>query len=238
MRVVVPSTFRFHTEIGSTDMTASHARWVAGYLLSRKLERVTARDIGRAYRELRGKEVEILLAMDLLDHAGWVIRDPARGAKGGSWLVNPAIHETFKAQAAAEQARREAIREKVSTPSPRCSAASANSVPNVNRPPKKVGHSLRFPGAARLWAGLRGRFRGGGRARKASRRKKRPKRHMRGKVSRRFELSLRSRDRPFLPRALSDVWDAFCASVPSGTRARTQVTFGSRHECAAGIDGR
>ena len=56
--------------------------------------------------------MEILLVMDLLDHAGWVIRDPAR-PKGGSWLVNPAIYDTFKAQAAAEKARREAIREKV-----------------------------------------------------------------------------------------------------------------------------
>ena len=112
MRVVVPSTFRFHTEIGNTGMTASHARWVAGYLLIRQLDKITSRDIGRAYGEMRGDEAEILTVMDLLDHAGWVTRDPAR-PKGGSWLVNPAIYETLKTQAAAEKARREAIRKNI-----------------------------------------------------------------------------------------------------------------------------
>ena len=76
MRVVVPSTFRFHTEIGSTGISETHARWVAGYLLSRKLESITARDVGRAYREIRGNRAEIVATMDLLDHAGWVQQHP------------------------------------------------------------------------------------------------------------------------------------------------------------------
>jgi hypothetical protein len=112
MRIVVPSTFRFHTEIGSTSLSETHARWLAGYLLSRKLQSITSREVGRAYREIRGKPVEIAAAMDLLDHAGWVTPDPER-PRNAAWLVSPLIHTTFTAQAADERARRETIRKQV-----------------------------------------------------------------------------------------------------------------------------
>jgi hypothetical protein len=49
LRIVVPSTFLFHAEIGSTGIGETHARWIAGYVLSRGLQGITARDIGRAY---------------------------------------------------------------------------------------------------------------------------------------------------------------------------------------------
>ena len=112
MRIVVPSTFRFHTEIGSTGISETHARWVAGFILSRKLNSITARDIGRAHREIRGKRAEIVATMDLLDHAGWVLPDAER-PKDTAWLVNPKVHATYAVQAAAEKARRDGAREQL-----------------------------------------------------------------------------------------------------------------------------
>ena len=112
MRIVVPSTFRFHTEIGSTGASETHARWIAGYLLSSKLESITARDVGRAYRDVRGKPAEIVAAMDTLDHAGWVQQQPGK-PRETAWLINPRIHHVFAAQAAAEKARRDEVREQV-----------------------------------------------------------------------------------------------------------------------------
>lgn len=112
MRIVVPSTFRFHTEIGSTGLSETHARRVAGYLLSRRLQSISSREIGRAHRELRGRTAEIVAAMDLLDHAGWVTPHPDR-PKNSAWLINPRVHVVYAAQAAAEKARREAVREQV-----------------------------------------------------------------------------------------------------------------------------
>ena len=50
--------------------------------------------------------------MDLLDHAGWVQQHPKR-PRDTAWLVNPHIHQVFAKQAAAEKARREAVREQV-----------------------------------------------------------------------------------------------------------------------------
>jgi hypothetical protein len=114
MRIVVPSTFRFHTEIGSTGATETHARWVANYLLSRKLDSITARDVGRAYNEIRGDRAEIVATMDMLDHAGWVQQHPER-PRDSAWLINPRIHQVFVKQAAAEKARRAAVREQVRT---------------------------------------------------------------------------------------------------------------------------
>ena len=112
MRVVVPSTFRFHTEVGTSGGQESHARWVAGYILSRKLEALTARDVGRAYREIRGQKAEIIMTMDTLDHAGWVQPDPSK-PKDTAWLVNPRVHECFSERAAVEKARREAARDQI-----------------------------------------------------------------------------------------------------------------------------
>jgi hypothetical protein len=115
VRIVVPSTFRFHTEIGSTGMAEIRARWIAGFILSRKLEDITAREIGRAYGAIRGKTAEILAAMELLDHAGWVYAEPGLkpGVKPSAWDVNPRVHTIFAAQAAAEKVRRDAARERV-----------------------------------------------------------------------------------------------------------------------------
>jgi hypothetical protein len=89
---------------------AAHARWLAGHLLAHSLERITARDIGRVYRDLRGKRPEAELAMSVLEDAGWVQREAGR-ADSASWAINPRLHTKFSAAAAAERDRREAVRE-------------------------------------------------------------------------------------------------------------------------------
>ena len=116
MRVVAPSTFRFFAELATANENEEHARWVAGFLLSRKLERVTAREIGRGYRTLRGDKRRILATMDQLEHGGWVVPDE-QASRGEAWLVNPKVHTLYAEHAKAETARREAnrraVREKV-----------------------------------------------------------------------------------------------------------------------------
>ena len=128
MRVVVPSTFRFHTEIGSAGSSETHARWVAGYILSRELQSITARDIGRAYREIRGKPAEIVATMELLVHAGWVLPDPAAAAYRLAGQ-SEGTHGV-RCPGGAEKARREAVREQVGRAS---RSWPDESVPNVTR---------------------------------------------------------------------------------------------------------
>src|SRR4051794_4474090 len=102
-RVVAPSTFRFYRELGLDG--DPNARWIAGFILARGLTKLSARDIGRAYRELRGDLPGIVRAMELLEHAGWVAGDGH--PKRPTWDVNPLVHQHFLAKAEAERQRRE-----------------------------------------------------------------------------------------------------------------------------------
>jgi hypothetical protein len=110
-RIVAPSTFRFYREIGLDG--DPHARWIAGHILAHGLSRMTARDVGRAYHDLRGDTAGIARAMGLLEHAGWVRSD--QHPKAPKWEVNPVVHALFAERAAAERARRERIRELIRT---------------------------------------------------------------------------------------------------------------------------
>ena len=108
-RVVLPNLSRlgFETmpETGAPDV---HARWIAGHVLAHRLDRILGRDIGRAYRPLRGKVEDTALAMAVLIDAGWA--SPVAGRHDSPrWAVNPAVHTVFARAAAAEKARRERV---------------------------------------------------------------------------------------------------------------------------------
>lgn len=117
-RVALPNLFRLGFEtLPEEGAPAAHSRWLAGHILAHKASEITARDIGRAYRPLRGKPLEIASVMAVLTDAGWAV--PAEGrADGQRWEVNPAVHQCFAAAAAQEKGRRagvaEAIRVRVS----------------------------------------------------------------------------------------------------------------------------
>jgi hypothetical protein len=118
-RIALPNLFRLGFDTLPDDgATAAHVRWVAGYVLAHQSVSITARDIGRAYRPLRGKPRDIGQVMDVLVHAAWVAAAGDGRHDSASWNVNPAVHSKFAEAAAAEQERRrrvqQAVREKVS----------------------------------------------------------------------------------------------------------------------------
>lgn len=84
------------------------SRWVAGYILSRDVERITAREVGRARRSLGKNRKQLLAVMGRLEADGWLrmaSSDPA------SWRINPAVHdERFEHIRRAESERRDAVR--------------------------------------------------------------------------------------------------------------------------------
>jgi hypothetical protein len=106
-------------------MQTGHARWIAGFILSRGFQRVTRRDVTRAYGALRAPETEreLTSVMNGLVSMEWLreeeVGNPARPP--AAWFVNPKIHSVFAARAEHERlARRRAqegmtalIREKV-----------------------------------------------------------------------------------------------------------------------------
>ena len=116
-RIALPNLFRLGFEtLPEEGAPAAHARWLAGYILAHQSETITAREIGRAYRPLRGLPVGIVTVMAILVDAGWTA--PIEGRHDGErWAVNPAVHTCFAEAAALEKERRakvtEAIRSKV-----------------------------------------------------------------------------------------------------------------------------
>jgi Protein of unknown function (DUF3987) len=110
-RIVLPNLFRLGYEtMPEEGLPASHARWIAGYILAHRSEQIRAREIGRAYRALRGKPQEIIDIMGVLSDAGWAIPANTR-VDSACWRVNPAVHGRFKEAAEAEAKRRETVRE-------------------------------------------------------------------------------------------------------------------------------
>jgi hypothetical protein len=112
-KVLLPNLFRLgHETLPEAGASDCHAHWIAGHVLSHRLEHVTARDIGRAYRALRGKVEEIQEAMEVLVAAGWAQREEKR-RDSERWTINPMVHVVFAKAAADERARREAVKEAI-----------------------------------------------------------------------------------------------------------------------------
>ena len=111
-RIVLPNLFRLGFEtMPEEGEPAAHARWLAGHILAHRLECITARDIGRVYRHLRGKRGETDAAMSVLVDTGWAVPSETSRTDSLSWNVNPAVHEHFSAAAAIERNRRDHVRE-------------------------------------------------------------------------------------------------------------------------------
>ena len=109
-RIVLPNLFRLGFESLPDKESATHIRWIAGYILARNVEKITAREIGRAYRELRGEPGMIAKAMDALCDCGWA-RQTAWNQRRNpyQWGINPEVHARFATAAAAEKERRDAV---------------------------------------------------------------------------------------------------------------------------------
>ena len=84
---------------------------VAGYILARRLERVTNRDVhhgNRSMRRLTRRETDGVF--EQLEALGWVT--PAPGPRRGvHWIVSPEVHVRFAERAEKEAAQRRATRE-------------------------------------------------------------------------------------------------------------------------------
>jgi hypothetical protein len=112
-RIILPNIFRLGFDtMPDEGAPASHARWLAGYILAQQSDKITAREIGRVYRPLRGKPVDTKQVMGILCDAAWTALAESRH-DSLSWTINPAVHQLFAKAAAAEKDRRMAIRKAI-----------------------------------------------------------------------------------------------------------------------------
>jgi hypothetical protein len=114
--IILPNLLRADAVMFNTPQ-AGHARWIAGHILAHGLDRITSRDIARAYSALRSPEAKDGLAsvMASLVTVGWLEPEPPTNAfkPVSAWAVNPAVHLAFEARAAREREEREQTRERI-----------------------------------------------------------------------------------------------------------------------------
>ncbi|MGK7871197.1 DUF3987 domain-containing protein [Falsiroseomonas sp. E2-1-a20] len=115
--VLLPHLLRAEALMFSSAQTG-HARWIAGYILSKGQPRIAMRDLVQAYGPLRAPEArrERLEVMESLVAVGWLLPEPqsnpARDPAGS--LVNPLVHTLFAARAERERTSRHHTRQRIS----------------------------------------------------------------------------------------------------------------------------
>jgi Protein of unknown function (DUF3987) len=106
---LLPHALAFYA--GTLGLSNDHDRLaaVAGFILARKLDRVTNRHITRGdgtMRDLKRRDTDAIF--EQLDALGWVTPVPGpRPSSPSHWVVNPAVHQKFAEKAKAEADRRE-----------------------------------------------------------------------------------------------------------------------------------
>ena len=114
---LLPHAMAFYA--GILGLSDEHDRLtaIAGYILARKLEWITNRDVQRGDRTMRGlgkKDVESIFHQ--LDALGWLNRVPgARPSDPPHWRVNPEVHRRFAERGIREEERRRHEREMITT---------------------------------------------------------------------------------------------------------------------------
>jgi hypothetical protein len=108
-KFLLPHAISFY--MGILGLSDDHDRLskVAGYILARKLDRVTSRDVQRGDRTMRRLERnDVESVFHQLEALGWVTRRPgARFTDPPHMIVHPVVHSRFADRARAEKNRRE-----------------------------------------------------------------------------------------------------------------------------------
>jgi hypothetical protein len=119
MRDVLLPHLRRADELMFSTIQSEHAKWIAGYILARKLDQIQMRDIIQAYRPLRQPEraAERESVLTSLVITGWLdpilpsARNPAKPVT--TWQVNPRVHLLYAERAEAEEKRRAEARKAI-----------------------------------------------------------------------------------------------------------------------------
>ncbi len=114
--VLLPHLLRAEAVMFSS-VQPGHARWIAGFILSREDGRLALRDVVRAYGPLKAPEQrhELLSVMQSLETMGWLKAEPQENPARPptAWEVNPLVRERFARRAAEELAARQQAKARI-----------------------------------------------------------------------------------------------------------------------------
>jgi hypothetical protein len=108
---MLPHALTFYTSLLGVADNHHSVSQVAGYILVKKLTRVTSRDIQRGVTAMSGlKRQEVEVICDQLESLGWLFRVQGPRRDSAHWQVNPEVHRKFAERAAQEVTERAARR--------------------------------------------------------------------------------------------------------------------------------
>jgi len=105
---IIPHALRFYLD-SETGILAD-ARSIAGWILGKKVERLTFGDLTTSVRPCRGKSRdEVCRMLEPLEMFNWIFPDDLNHPR--AWAVNLQVHERFADRAEQERGRRERMRD-------------------------------------------------------------------------------------------------------------------------------
>ena len=109
----MPLARNFYKTLGYEDKIENEAEDVCNFILARKYNEISSREISQKVKSLKNKTSEIRNVMEVLEAYGWVKTSKSVGLKATWWKINPEAHELFETQAKVERKRRYEARIKI-----------------------------------------------------------------------------------------------------------------------------
>ena len=107
---IIPHAMRFYLEVAGETAAMADAKSIAGYILAKKVNRLTFGILTRDCRACRGKtREEVIRMLEPLEIFGWL--EPDDLFRPRAWVVNSTVHEMFAERAEQERERRNKIRD-------------------------------------------------------------------------------------------------------------------------------
>ncbi len=114
MRYFLPCVLQLYEDVLSDSNDSEQVRWIAGHIVAHGLEKISLRDITRAYNDFAANDEQTKMrVMRMLEDCGWVEPDDPHKMLPRRYKINPAVHERFAKQAAEEKKRRAEIVKKI-----------------------------------------------------------------------------------------------------------------------------
>lgn len=111
-RFLLPHAVSFYTRTLGVSDDHDRLQAVAAYIVARRLDKITVRDVQRGDRAMRRiTKADVLPLLEQLTALNWLAEVPGpRATFDPFYVVNPMVHSLFAARAAHEQARRDAAK--------------------------------------------------------------------------------------------------------------------------------
>lgn len=111
LQSIIPHAARVYMAMGDGAASLEATQSIAGFVLAKGKERLTAGALARDVRVCRGLRVQEVQAMvSPLVAGGWLVPEEPH-AGNTAWIVNPQVHSRFQNRVALEEQRRRARRD-------------------------------------------------------------------------------------------------------------------------------